>query len=249
MNADEQKLRVEIADKWRVQVIASLRNYGLQPDLKKDTEDLYLQLLHFQRRCVEARKRTIYEAKELTCPTDLKEGYSAFKQKVEDGADLVPHLSTRIEKLKTRDHLLNDWGVHHFHLGLAPKPDQPSFMERTGNLLFALVRREAFYAIGFWHHQFEDAEVLKVIQKNWPQLLESDRCKGIVGMENPNITADEIRQLRQAGIMTLHQVGNQVFFPPGGGFTSTGDNAQDVLLLDKTLHVLNLLPGPTEERS
>jgi hypothetical protein len=243
----EDNLRLDLQGDWRALVIASLTNEGLQADLRKGTEDLHLQLLHYQRRCVEPRKRGVREAKELACPAELKNGYEAFKTKVMAGEDLRPYLSTGIERLRSRDHLLNDWGIHHFHLGLTPKANQPEFMERTGDVLFAMVRPETIYAIGFWHHEFEDAAVLKIIQKNWPRILETARCKNVVGMENPNKTPDEIRQLRQAGIMTLQQVGGSVFFSPGGGFSSTGDNAQDVGLVNQTLLALKRLPKLIEQ--
>lgn len=243
----EDKLKLDLQGDWRALVIRSLTNEGLQPDLRKSTEDLYLQLLHYQRRCVEPRKRTVCEAKEVACPADRKDGYEAFKKNVIEGEDLRPYLSTRIERLRTRDHLLNDWGIHHFHLGLTPEANRPEFIERTGDLLFALVRPETIYAIGFWPHEFEDTEVLKIIQKNWPSILEPARCKNVVGMENPDKTPDEIRQLRQAGIMTMQQVGGSVFFSPGGGFSSTGDNAQDVGLLNKTLLALKQLPKLIEQ--
>ena len=224
----------EIESDMRAMVIASLTNFGLQPDPAESFENLFLQLLQFRRRTVPTSKRRIVEAEGFDCPPEVLDGYSLFKGKVNQGADLLPYLSIQIENLRTRDQLLNDWGVHHFHMGISRKTNKPDFVERTGPVLLAVVKPDTLYAIGFWHHEFASKEVLEIMHKNWPNLM-GEPMKGVVGIENPNKTAEEISALRKAGIITSSQIGNQVFFSPGGGYSSTGDNIQDVTELNLSL--------------
>lgn len=63
-------------------------------------------------------------------------GYKTLKAKFANGDDVTPHLSSNILNDTYEDYLLNDWGIHHFHLG---QNISDGFAGRTGPLLFALI--------------------------------------------------------------------------------------------------------------
>lgn len=51
------------------------------------------------------------------CPSELQFGLDLVMTNIEQGVDLGPYLSKKIADLDYDDDLLNDWGVHHLHLG------------------------------------------------------------------------------------------------------------------------------------
>jgi hypothetical protein len=58
--------------------------------------------------------------------------------------------------------LLNEWGVHHLHLGAAPSSRDPSLIERSGPVLFARINPDDFYAINVYSHgAWEQTSVLE----------------------------------------------------------------------------------------
>jgi hypothetical protein len=230
-----------IESDFRKIVIAELTSYGLSPEPNKKTDELFLELLHYRRRTITKRKRRVLESSEFLIPAEVELGYKQFKQKVIAGSDLNSHLSTLIEKLETRDHLLNDWGVHHFHMGVRVDSDRPKYSERTGYVLLAVVKPREFYSIGFWHHKFAEREVIERIISNWPSLTRNHLCNEIVGIENPNKSPEDLALERKHGIMSIQPAAGKFVFSPGGGFASTGDNLQDVELLDNTMRTLKML--------
>lgn len=65
------------------------------------------------------------------------------------------------------DLLLNDWGIHHFHLGLAPEPG--GYQQRTGPLLYAWVADSDLYAITIQAHAaWTDEVLLNEVLDHWP---------------------------------------------------------------------------------
>ena len=58
----------------------------------------------------------------------------------------------RHSSLKNLDGLLNEWGVHHLHLGTKSYSKNHAFIARTGPLLLALIAEDDFYAINVYLH-------------------------------------------------------------------------------------------------
>jgi hypothetical protein len=92
----------------------------------------------------------------------------AFFDKVERGDDLTPHLSikphtrgyapaarapgaTPDDRWSDKDFLLNVMGFHHFHLGGAMQ--KRGHVDRTDDLIFAEVSRDAFKVIAIFDHE------------------------------------------------------------------------------------------------
>jgi hypothetical protein len=74
-----------------------------------------------------------------TLPAEIKNGLRHFIEKAERGDDLSPHLSTKIDKPDYPDLMFLDWGIYHFHLGTTPYAKNPKFVNRTDELLLAMI--------------------------------------------------------------------------------------------------------------
>ena len=100
----------------------------------------------------------------------LKVNITAFTRAVKAGADLGPFLSreargrgyvmaadpalTSSTTWTDKDFLLNVMGLHHFHVGLRVEPS--GIKERTDEVIFAYVTRDAVEVLGLFDHSVFD---------------------------------------------------------------------------------------------
>ena len=132
-----------------------------------DDREVHFRYFDALRRRIAPKPRTIRIADDFLCPPAEVPGWQTLQEKVRKGEDINPHLSKRHASLFNLDGLLNEWGVHHFHLGVAPDPKDPAYVGRTGPLLYALVTDEAFYAINVYTHgSFENSDIVESIHRN-----------------------------------------------------------------------------------
>lgn len=143
-----------------------------------------------------------FRAERQTLPAALQRGLRCLLQDVADGADLHPYLSTQVDHVRIPDGLLNQWGIHHFHLGApARHPKNARYVARTKELLFAVVDMTSFRAIGTFGHgrSFGDVEVLNALRRAWPELVEPWRARGLMGSRSGNPSPRDVTQVRVAG--------------------------------------------------
>src|SRR5579863_4487412 len=189
----------------------------------------YLNALHRQ---IPRKPRRVLESSELVCPSSLAAGYAEVKRKASVGESLVPHQSRLLDDIEYKDPLLNDWGVHHLHLGTTL--ESHGYMARTGPLLFARVTDDALFAIQIYEHgAWSKREIVEIIHRNWRESIDRYRLKGVIGLATQNITDQNIKNLRSAGVQALIQVGDSVYAPMGGGIMSSGESMRVIRSLDE----------------
>jgi len=174
---------------------------------------------------------TVRQSKELAnkiLPQEITLGLQEFIEKAESGQDLKPHLSTKINKPDYPDLMFYDWGIFHFHLGTNPHPRRQGFVERTGDLLFAIAHSPTarMYLIDIHPHHggFTNQDLLRILDENWTDILAPDTLKCCVGLPY-NASDSDIDSLRKAGIDPILQTpGGRVLTPRGGGITRAGNS-------------------------
>jgi hypothetical protein len=190
-------------------------------------------------------------ADDFACPPDQQSGWSALQQKIRNGDDLGPHMSTRHKSLVNRDGLLNEWDVHHFHLGMNPHPRDPNFTARTGPVVFALVEQDVFRAINVYEHQeWEELSVVESLHRNWPDAIRPYRLKGDIVA--PSLTNAERRTVRSAGSQAAVTVHDGTVYGSISGPVSTAGTKYDsvrnaVRWVTEVRHLQNILgndPSP-----
>ncbi len=128
---------------------------------------------------------------------------------LKNGGDVNPHLSEDVligyegsvrrakRKRPDLDLLLNDWGVHHLHLSLAPY--HKGLLARTGPLLFVMVGREQAFVLDiFPHRSFSRDRIAHIMIDNWAN-ANFVRLKGN-GVSAPTVSEAERDARRKAGI-------------------------------------------------
>ena len=199
---------------------------GYEVDLTEDIAKLGVRFFNVLSRTIDQSSRNVHESREFSCPIEHDAGYSALKVKIKAGNDVTPNLSTRLLDGNFQDRLLWDWGIHHFHLGQVLDPEV--FVARTGPLLFAYVTDTDFYSIQVLDHSsFTNQELMRILHRNWPELIESKRLKGILGLTQ-TLSDEDVKTLRSAGVQTPMQVESGVVYAPlGGGYSTAGTSIKN----------------------
>ena len=192
-----------------------------------DDRDVPIRYFEALRRRIAPRPRILRTANDFICPAGDTGGWQTFQQKVRAGGDLNPHLSTRHASLLNNDGLLAEWGVHHFHLGVAPNPRNPTFVKRTGSLVYAMVTDDTFYAINVYtHRDFEADSIIESIHRNWPERVSRYRMKAVTGGQWPKELRRTLRGKNANVLVTVAD--GTVYMPISGGVMASGVNAQAV---------------------
>jgi hypothetical protein len=194
-------------------------------------DDVLISFFDSLRRRPEVRPRRIWIADDFACPPHYEDGWKQLQKKVVDGEDLRPHLSRRHARLDVLDGMLNEWGVHHLHLGTTAAAGNPSRVERSGPVLFARITLDDFYAINVYQHgAWENVNVLESLHRNWPGTIKSYRLQGIKGEP---LTELQRRNLRKVNLQTSTEtVDGTVYMAIGGGVASSGTSAEAVRRAD-----------------
>jgi hypothetical protein len=194
---------------------------GYQVGADEDPFEVCKKYFNVQKRKIAPKPREVLISRQFNCPQEFQTAVDAIRDKARKGGDLKPHLSKTLLDADYNDGLLNDWGIHHFHLSSLPDREQPVFVERTGPLLFARVTDEHFYMINVMKHQnWTNRNLIEILHANWPESIAGYRLQGIKG---PSYSEDDLKRFRKGGVMTCIEVSDgTVYAPPGGGYASTG---------------------------
>ncbi len=231
------KLIMDFKADWHEALKEIMKNeWGL--DTKAITEDIPVHYFNAAQRRITATPRKVLVSDTFHCPAEHLQGWEQIKRNVIEGKDLNPYLSKFIGKVKKTDLLLNDWGVHHLHLGTAL---DGQYMARTGPLLFARVTKEIFYAVDIYtHDDFADAEIVEVIHRNWPESIEHWSLRGI--RQASKLTSDQRDALRKKRYNSFVQVTDGTTYAPiGGGYVFSGHSIHAITEMDKEHHLLEKL--------
>ena len=143
-----------------------------------------------------------------------------------EGGNVTGFLSKNVNSLISRDGLLWDYGMHHFHL--SQEVEESGFGKRSDYLLFAIVTKEDAYFVDVrLHPQLGDLgwvrqDLLRVVLLNWPELVES---RILPGVEGTALTDEGKQELRRKNCNHIAQLGNNAIAPTGGGTMADGSSS------------------------
>jgi hypothetical protein len=200
-----------------------------------DNREVRLRYFDAMRRRIAPRPRLLKIADDFLCPPLQLPGWQLLQQRVQKGEDLNPNLSKRHASLLNLDGLLNEWGVHHFHLGVGPDAKEPAYVGRTGPLLYALVTDEVFLAINIYTHaSFEDSAIVESIHRNWPDMISRYRLKAATGFSGEALNPLQRRSLRNHSTNVLFSTADgTVYMPLSGGVMASGITAEATFVSDR----------------
>lgn len=234
-------IQIDFIHDWTEILRADLTARGYANSIDTDPERMALQFFNLRKRLISPRPRNILKAPAFSCPPAEQAGLVALEEKIARGEDITPHLSTRLTDLDYDDDLLNDWGVHHLHLGLVMmSPPYEQFIARTGPVLFAKFDSDKAYFIDVRSHgrgvpqPWTRQEMIRILHDNWPQSINRYRLN-VEGLVTPP-SDEDIRITRTGHVNSLVQLeAGVVYAPPGGGLSTSGISAEVVMTSDRAM--------------
>ncbi|WP_425628576.1 hypothetical protein [Vibrio neptunius] len=202
--------------------------FNLQDDAREGAHYQYFQKIE---RHIPKQKRTLVTTYDFECPPDFEEGYRFFKKTVEEGGDLKPFLSRRVDRLDKEDGMHAQWGIRHFHLG--DKFENDGFVSRTGPLIYALIKPEKIYVICIaLHGKWCDTEIIKVLHDNWPEVIKPFK----VELEQVNARGDQedIEENREYNLNELIKMDDGTMYH----YANTTVSGQNEMVVQAALYMM-----------
>jgi len=219
-------------------------------DLERSTNASYMleRYLRARAKIISPRSRSVHHSAELVTRLDMleeryRQPFATIEERFETGGDLTGFLSKLASKVDKPDAMLNDFGIHHLHLGEKRSPDAKR-VDRSDQLLLVWVAVDDVYFIDIrphpqpndpedygWSHQ----ECLEIIERNWPHLLDPYEIRGVRG---DSISDSGRKELRRKNVNVVTRIGSRAIAPPGGGMTASGANLKHVWMVKKLLWLI-----------
>ena len=169
------------------------------------------------------------------------------------GGNVTPYLSECVYHATSKDGLLWDYGMHHFHLS-EHRIDKAALVKRSDYLLFAIVADEDAYFVDLRRHQDPEKllwvrqDVLRIVNFNWPNLIDSRVLRGVKG---DLLTDNEKKELRRKNTNHVATFDGKAVAPLGGGMMANGSSILCKFWADRLLHEIKwhesfLLDHPTD---
>lgn len=198
---------------------------GVKPETIQEDRIEY-EYFNLLQRVIEPQPRRVIFSKEFHCPTDYETALQNFVAKSLRGESLQGYTSTTILDAGYNDLLLEDWNLYHFHLN--NRFNDTGFAKRSQYIMLGWVTSDAVYLIQVYNHsdelKFCRKEIIHVIHENWPELLENAKVQGGISLAQ-QINDIEYKALREKHVSTMLDLGKgDVFWSPGGGYTSDGSS-------------------------
>lgn len=218
----------EIAEKY-------LNNYGVSFHSSEDDRIVIDRWINVENRIIPQKTRAIRISKKIensTYDEDINSALNLLKKKIENGDDINSYLSKSIYYEDYTDYLFSDWGMHHLHLSIESDPNDSKFIKRSDNLLFVTYNEEEIYFIDIRPHNeqyvFAQKELLKIIETDFPQIIENYRIKDAIDVAIDIEDAQTIKTMREAGYNMIYKVKGKIYAPMGGGFTAATLNTKSL---------------------
>ena len=163
----------------------------------------------FSKQIHKSLDRHIHEAtkKQLDKALQARQAVSDIEHIFESGEDITPYLSREINDSKSKDKMLWEWGIHHFHL--STQRDTRGFIKRSDYLLFAMIYDDAALFIDVRKHRRPDGlewvrqDLFEIVHSNWPQVLYSHELPGVTGDVVSDKEKGELRRKNVNHVMEL----------------------------------------------
>jgi hypothetical protein len=206
-----------------------VNNAVLKAELgSKNIASLAIIFFNWSSRLVGVRPRRVHLSNEFQS-NPLKDNFEAaiaeIMEDIQTGKSLTGRLSKEIVEFgyvegshsssKDKDLMLNDWGIHHLHLGMGPDPKDSRFVKRTKELLLVMFKSDDAYVLDIVdHNSWTSKHIVRAAIKNWPDAHLFPELVGVLP-SNKQFDASEHAELHKAGITIPLELDGKVYTPPG----------------------------------
>lgn len=151
----------------------------------------------------------------------------ALRHRLVSGERVTEFLSKGVAEATSRDGMLWDFGMHHFHLRRRLE-QSGRFVKRSDYLLFAIIADDAAYFVDVRKHHDPEGlgwvrqDLLRIVHSNWPALVESHELGGVTG---DRLTDHEKMPLRSRNLNHVSKFVGKAIAPIGWGVMANGSSA------------------------
>lgn len=225
-------MEIDLYRDWVAHLKNELVAFGYDTTQMQSPEAVVHTFLNLTKRLVRPSPRAVLKTHSFSCPPDLAAGLTEVERKISSGEDLSPHLSRLLRNPSFNDPLLNDWGIHHVHLGTTV--DSDGFVVRTGPVLFARFDNTNAYLIDVLPHgSWSLQRLVKELHDNWPASIKHFRLNGVLGLAT-SVSDKDVATLRKGNVNTMVDLGGGVVYAPiGGGYSTSGLSTEVVIQSDR----------------
>lgn len=221
-------MEIDFYSDWIAHLKTELTAFGYDTTQMQTHEAVAHTFLNLTKRLVRPIPRSVLRAQNFSCPPDLVVGLTEVERKISAGEDLSPHLSKLLRNPTFNDPLLNDWGIHHVHLGTTL--DSDDFVNRTGPVLFARFDGTNAYLIDVLPHgSWSLQRLVKELHDNWPASINRYRLNGVIGLAT-TVSDKDVAVLRKGNVNAMVDLGGGIVYAPIGGGYSTSGISTDVVI-------------------
>lgn len=233
-------LEINLYSDWIDLLKAELALLGYPVPQVSDPHEIAFLYHSALLRRVSQQPRIVRKSKKFLCPPELEAGLCQLESKVTAGADINPHLSRKITKLAYQDALLNDWGIHHFHLGTNLILN--GLVEGTSMVLFARVTDKEFDEITIaGHGTWQEVEFVEALHENWPDSIKQFRLQQQAA-GGTSTTKESVEFARSHGLhMAVTTRDGTCYAPLGGGIASDGSSVLALENADREAYAMKHL--------
>jgi hypothetical protein len=222
-------LRINFKQDWKEYLKNQFQELGFLYNENESPEDNTVRYFRISRRLISKKKRKVFISKSLIVSPEFKTSFDEIVRRLENGEDIKPYQSRLTKKTEINDLLLNDWGIHHLHLGDTLESDD--YIKRTTPLLYAMFIENAVYLIAILNHgQWTNTDLIQIMHDNWKDVM----VKFKIVISPLSISEDQRKILRNKhgnAIVTVSD--GTTYGPPGGGIMASGDCMFDINNTDK----------------
>lgn len=204
------------------------------------------QYCNLKLRLLAPKPRKVKISKEFIVSEDCQNGYEYFKAAVERGDNLIPFMSKKIVDVESKDKMIYDWGMFHFHLGTEKDTNDPRFIKRADHLLIAFVDEnhdDNMYFLQVRPHISDiwtEQDLVRILADNWPDIMEPYRIQGFISLTE-NISDADYKEMRKNNVNTfvdLHD--GRVYVGANHGLNTAGTSVKAVSQYDYYCNNANL---------
>jgi hypothetical protein len=212
---------MNLYEDWSIYLAKKLCDNGIKLS-EKEKKGAAFYYFDFLRRKVAIQKRKIHVPSDFKCPIELLIGWNNLKERIELGEDINPYLSKGSERADAIDKMFNQWDVKHFHIG---KKIENKFCERTGALIFAIVKEQDFYVIGLYQHgDWTQKSIIEQIHYFYPFVIERYKVTSMFNISGTG-SQDEIDMSRRLNVISPVKLSDGTVYL-FGDMTISGHNVE-----------------------
>jgi hypothetical protein len=235
VDAELAAAKVEAGERAQKESTAEMQAAIAEVD---DLHWLCMYYLNAVKRRIVPKPRTVVRAPGLATNSHAVQHHAAIdaiQREFERGEDMWPRLSRNLDDLRHDDAMLNDWGIHHLHLG-AVGGETDGRAKRSGPILMAFVQGEHAYFVdvlvhGRGHNPWINRDLVEIIHANWPETIRQYRLNAI---SVTKLSDEQVNILRRKNAtMAVEVKDSTVYAPLGGGYMSSGISMQVLMRADR----------------